>query len=280
MEYKCITCNKKYSSYQSLWIHNKKFHGNQNIESNSCVSIDNKLNCCYCNKTFSFLTNKYRHQKTCKNGKIVALNNENQELKKQLVTNNINNGNINNGNINNGKIINNTFVKFDNLDYKKIFSPKQIISILKRQFMSLEESIEKVHFNDDLPAYNNIYITNMKDTLAYVFNGSEFIAVNKNEMLNSLIDTHHNEINISLEKYRKKLSSDIVERLENFLERLNDKTKFKDRQNNKNYSNYKAYKVDAIKLIIYNHSNKNRLAKLKKSKLVELQIDTDSELEI
>ena len=26
MEYKCNICNKLYSSYQSLWIHNKKFH--------------------------------------------------------------------------------------------------------------------------------------------------------------------------------------------------------------------------------------------------------------
>ena len=26
MEYKCKICDKNYSSYQSLWIHNKKFH--------------------------------------------------------------------------------------------------------------------------------------------------------------------------------------------------------------------------------------------------------------
>ena len=26
MQYRCNICNKDYSSYQSLWIHNKKFH--------------------------------------------------------------------------------------------------------------------------------------------------------------------------------------------------------------------------------------------------------------
>ena len=26
MEYICNICNKHYSSYQSLWIHNKKYH--------------------------------------------------------------------------------------------------------------------------------------------------------------------------------------------------------------------------------------------------------------
>ena len=25
-EYRCNICNKTYASYQSLWIHNKKFH--------------------------------------------------------------------------------------------------------------------------------------------------------------------------------------------------------------------------------------------------------------
>ena len=29
MEYICNICNKNYSSYQSLWIHNKKYHNNK-----------------------------------------------------------------------------------------------------------------------------------------------------------------------------------------------------------------------------------------------------------
>ncbi len=31
MEYRCNICNKDYSSYQSLWIHNKKYHTDQII---------------------------------------------------------------------------------------------------------------------------------------------------------------------------------------------------------------------------------------------------------
>jgi hypothetical protein len=29
MVYKCNICNKDYSSYQTLWVHNKKFHNNK-----------------------------------------------------------------------------------------------------------------------------------------------------------------------------------------------------------------------------------------------------------
>jgi hypothetical protein len=32
MEYKCIICKKDYSSYQSLWIHNKKYHNKMNSQ--------------------------------------------------------------------------------------------------------------------------------------------------------------------------------------------------------------------------------------------------------
>ena len=50
----------------------------------------------------------------------------------------------------------------------------------------LEESIKQIHFNDQLPEYNNVFITNMKDDIAYVFDGKQFISVRKNEMLNDL----------------------------------------------------------------------------------------------
>jgi hypothetical protein len=39
MEYRCDHCNKKYSSYQSLWIHNKKYHTIKNIDSTGNVLI-------------------------------------------------------------------------------------------------------------------------------------------------------------------------------------------------------------------------------------------------
>jgi len=185
-------------------------------------------------------------------------------------------------NINNGKIINNTYVKFGNLEYQQVLSDKQIRQILNKQYMSLEESIKKIHFNNDFPEYNNVFITNMKDDIAYVFNGTQFISVRKNEMLNELIDTHTKEINLSLEKNKNKLNEKYVIRLEKFLDMLNDdNTKFTDQDNSRTYSSYKAYKINSIKMLIYNESDKKKLDLLNTIELEEkvYDIDTDSYVE-
>jgi len=190
-------------------------------------------------------------------------------------TNNINNGQITNN-------INNTYVKFGDLEYEKILNNKQIKQILNKQYMSLEESIKQVHFNENLPEYNNVFITNMKDDIAYVFNGKQFISLRKNEMLNELINTHIKEINFSLEKNKNKLNEKYVIRLEKFLDMLNDDdTKFTDKDNQRTYNSYKAYKMNSIKLLIYNESDKKKLDLLNNISLEEkiyenVELSTDN----
>ena len=112
IEYKCNICIKKYSSYQSLWIHNKKFH-NDNVSnclhfvsqlsqkvSKSSDIINNKSNkiiednkasiyiCKKCNKKFDNRQKKWRHQKKCiennENIEIKELKKENELLKRGL----------------------------------------------------------------------------------------------------------------------------------------------------------------------------------------------------
>ena len=79
-EYNCNICNKKYASYQSYWIHNKKFHNNDNVQNNDNDNVqnnDNELNnkikqykCKYCNKTFNSNSNMYEHRKNVCEKKI------------------------------------------------------------------------------------------------------------------------------------------------------------------------------------------------------------------
>ncbi len=177
---------------------------------NICQPVVNpcqpKIKCENCNREFNTRQSKSKHKKKCtvnNDNKIEQLEEKNKiledtinELKKQVssilqekgkihhktlqkinnqLTNNINN----NGNINNGKIINNTYVKFGDVDYQRILDNKQVKHILNQQFMSLEESIKLVHFNKDLPEYNNVFITNMRDDIGYIFNGKEFISIKK-----------------------------------------------------------------------------------------------------
>jgi len=168
--YKCTQCNKFYASYKSLWNHNKKFHTlninkcNQNVIicGNICDPIvtknNNNLNCKYCNKLLSKRHSKWRHEKKCKTSK----NNETDELKKKIEdlqnqlsefinsqsknqsksSQKINKQLINNGNNNNnGTIINNTFVKFGGEDLSKILNKKDMLDIISKNGLSLEESI-------------------------------------------------------------------------------------------------------------------------------------------
>jgi hypothetical protein len=143
--------------------------------------------------------------------------------------------------------------------------------------MALEEGINKVHFNEKYPEYNNVFITNLKDNISYVFNGTKFITVKKHEMLNELINTHINEIYFSYEKNK----DNHAERIEKILNKLNDnENKYTDPENNRVYDNYKAYKLDAIKLEIYNNSDKKKLEVLKNIKLIEKIDESDEDVEL
>jgi hypothetical protein len=121
-KYKCNNCNKYYSSYQSLWIHNKKFHNTQlNIinpqsssihhhsssihhhsssilhhsssilhHSSSINKVDNnKLECNLCKKILSRTDSLSRHIKIC-----IKKNN----LENSILNNNINSNIQNNSN--------------------------------------------------------------------------------------------------------------------------------------------------------------------------------------
>jgi hypothetical protein len=312
----CKYCNKEYKSYSSRSNHIRIYHSNEKLSNSSkpsslltfpssgsftSLSKDNssKLTCSKCNKTFSRSDNLKRHQTNCINTdtSIKDLLTENEILKQHLkkqeelmiqlmesinknakihpkTLQKINKQLINSNN--NNTIINNTYVKFGNLSYDGILSDKEQREILRKQYLSLEESIKKIHFNKNLPEYNNVFITNMKDDIAYVFNGKQFISVRKNDMLNKLIDMHVDEINISFEKNKGKLNEKQIERLEKFLDMLNDEdTKYKD-GTQRIFSNYKAYKINEVKLMIYNESDTKKLSNLTNIELFEKQEELDS----
>ena len=265
-KYTCRFCNKEYTNKQSRWSHEQKCKVNTVTKKNNNVDELKNMIVTLQKQIEGIVKTKGRvHHKT-----LEKINNQ--------VSNTMNNNanNIVNGNVN----INNTFVKFGNVCYEKIFSEKQLLSILNKQYLSLEEGISKTHFNEKLPEYSNVFITNTKDRLAYIFNGKAFITVKKHIMMNDLIDTHIHEINLTYEKMKGKLNPTHADRIEKFLKKLNDTdTKYTDPDNNHVYPNYKAYKMDGIELAIYNESDKKKLEMLKNIKLYE-KLDSDSESDI
>jgi len=81
-DHKCNICNKIYSSYKTLWTHNKNKHKNNEIK-NIIMQLksnenDNILVCKYCNKKFTHRNNRWFHEKKCK---IIFDENKQNEIK-------------------------------------------------------------------------------------------------------------------------------------------------------------------------------------------------------
>jgi hypothetical protein len=160
--------------------------------------------------------------------------------------------------MNNGPVVyNNTInvVKFGSEELKDIFTKDEILKILNRKRSAIEQSIEMLHLNKGKPEYKNIFITNLKDDYAYVYDGDKFIAAYKTEVLNDIIENHSYNIETSMEEYKDKIAPKTYEVLQKFIDMMNDdKTEFYAESQNKKYDNYKEYKKDMIKLLIYNNT--------------------------
>lgn len=275
--YNCIYCNKIYKSMSSRSNHYKINHSDKYAQ-DQAFKLKTTLNCTICGKTFANRHSRYRHESACKQHNVDSLMDEIDELKqtihdvlnqnkihpkklqkinRQLALNNTNNIN----NINNGVIFNNmiNIVKFGSENFSNIFSEDEVIKLLNRKRMSIEESVKMIHFNKARPEYQNVYITNLRNEYAYIYDGTKFISVYKTEVLNEIIDNHLDNIELSLEEYKTKISNNTYEILHKFIEMMNDdETELYVDEHKKKYSNFKEYKLNQLKLMIYNNTDKQK----------------------
>jgi len=216
MEFKCDICIKKYSSYKSLWNHNKKFHTHiltpetpihppeqhQNKSENKCI---------FCNIIFSRKDSLTRHinknrciNEKSKDDKIEKIEKENIEMKAEMAKlkdmlqkalkihpktlQKINNQLNNNGIINNNTI---NIIQLGKEDLTKMLTMDEKMSILNRQAMGINDLVKLVHTSGKYKKCMNVYITNLQNTIGYMYDEKQnnFIAVNKNELLNDLVDS-------------------------------------------------------------------------------------------
>ena len=88
-EYRCISCNKTYSSKSSLCNHTKKYHtiylpnnklnishksaDNKPNISHKSADIKPKYNCEFCNKKYLHFQSRWRHEQKCKNNLVLII---------------------------------------------------------------------------------------------------------------------------------------------------------------------------------------------------------------
>lgn len=131
----------------------------------------------------------------------------------------VNNGTI--GNVNNGTINNNIqniiLVGYGNEDISKI-DTAEILKVMKNGYSSTIKLTEAVHFNPKHPEYHNIYISNMKDKYAMMFDGKDWTLTTKEELINKIYDDKKNYIEENWENFVASLTLSRKRALERWLD--------------------------------------------------------------
>ena len=197
MEYRCNICNKKYSSYQSLWIHNKKNHKvltPQNTTLGIFTPQNNTINmfsepqqiiknkCEYCKKILSRYDSLKRHQQKCSEKHSQPLNDREklkeeikQELKKELeinktttkIINNISGNLINANNTDNGpKMI----IYKTGLENMNQLGYSDVSIIFDNEISSVIKLIELVNFNKKMPQNHSFCSTALESPYLSFYN--------------------------------------------------------------------------------------------------------------
>ena len=138
------------------------------------------------------------------------------------------------------------------------FNDKQII--INRKWCSLDQLVKMVHCGDH-NMFKNILITNLKDKFAYTFDESKgyFITTTKSFILDDLITNRMMDIEAI---YAELTTANLVDEktkkmIKAFLERMEEDDKpYMDENDDVEHVNYKAYKMDLIKVLLYNNQEK------------------------
>jgi len=251
LKYKCKKCNKNFNNYQNRWKHEKICKATEeNVDSliEKNILLENTIKqqideIVQIKKTIDEQKKMFEKQITEMKKQLIETMNKKckvhpktlQKINKQLNCNNMVKNNI---------TYNIVGLGHENLD--QVFSRKEKMAILKNRFYCLPELVEYTHFNDKYPQFKNILITNTQNTLAYKYDNKkqQFVAVNKDELLDDIVDERMCDIS----SFYDELENDLDEKTKEIIEKVKDKIE--------NDPAYRELKKKDIKLIIYNNRKK------------------------
>ena len=277
-QYSCKYCNKLFAYKQSKYDHQKNYckvkdkinkdtENELKITENELKITENELKMKEMElqlkiKENEILKLKLQLQKS-KTADIVTVNQLNKLLLErhnqyQNYVNNLN-GNIHNGNnvqniVNNFQLVG--FGKEEDITEK--LTKKEKKQIINSRYKCLEKIIEIVHCGK-YDQFKNILVTNIKDNYMFRYdeNKGQFVLATKDEVIHSLIDNRMYELEIIYDELLEdnKLDEKTKDIIEDFINKLNNDAKYTD-SDGKEHKTYKQYKVNEIKLILYNNKDK------------------------
>jgi hypothetical protein len=251
LKYKCKKCNKNFNNYQNRWKHEKICKATEDnvdllIEKNILLenTIKKQLDeIVQIKQTIDEQKKMFEQQIIEMKNQLLETMNKKckvhpktlQKINKQLNCNNMVKNNI---------TYNIVGLGHENLD--QVFSRKEKMAILKNRFYCLPELVEYTHFNDKYPQFKNILITNTQNTLAYKYDTkkNQFMAINKDELLDDIVDARICDIT----SFYEELENSLDEKTKEIIQKVIDKIE--------NDPAYRELKKKDIKLIIYNNRKK------------------------
>jgi hypothetical protein len=297
MEYNCTICQKSYSSYKSLWNHNKKYHPNTEFKILNCDNKKiHKYECEFCKANFTRKNNMIVHIKSyCnvqkKNTENVNMKNEIIELKKEIlelknnkedIKSKINN--TNNGIINNTSTVNNIiYINKTGTESLSDLSKQDIKEIFDKNIDSIGTFIKKINFNENLPSNHSFCTTNLDGPYLSVFDESKskITKDRKKYFFEQLFCITINKMKELYEVNKSHFKKDKQEQIEDTLKRLTELQHVD--------MNTKIYKemIKKLNMLSYNDREiiqetwKNKKVKSKVPRTFEedLEMNSDNDIE-
>jgi hypothetical protein len=174
----------------------------------------------------------------------------------QKINNQLNNNTNNNTN---NTLTNNYYVQLGNEDLLNVLSKSEKKAILNRKAMGINDLVELIHCSGKYKQFMNVYITNLQNTVAYRYDKkiNNFIVVNKNELLDEIIDSRIYDITKFLNEAEKVLEPSTADDIKRIIKKMETDDSFK------------GLKKEEIKFILYNNKDK---INLEKDKINELEV--------
>ena len=201
-------------------------------------NVEDLNKCEYCKRVLSSYKNLWRHLKTCKekqkddeakesmNELVNLLNKQNNELKEQLEKQNkqidelIKKAGINNSTITQNIQNNIKILAYKDTDVSKL-TDKDILKCLNHSNMCVPHLIKMIHLDPEKPENHNIYISNLKNGYIMVYDGSKWDTLNRDEIINNMIDDKQGLIEERIENWIEegKKYPAIMRKFERYLEK-------------------------------------------------------------
>ena len=302
MDYNCTVCKKEYSSYKSLWNHTKKYHNNINNPVNNPINPVNNpkhnpiiiqennrdIRCRKCDQSFTFIQNRWRHEKKCDNNKIEKVEEKNKQLEnkinkleKHLIELSKTTGTKSIINLNNNGTIN-IVNHINSLGYENIqknLTEKEKILLLTSMRVKehpIIELVRMIYTEDKFKGERNTVITNLrsKECLTYNSEANKFDATAKKDHIDNIIENRRTNI-VAIYKelsQNNKLRPVEIKIIDAYLEEIEDLGK----KNPKVKALYEKHKAEII-YIIYNCKEFMNRLRENMPNVVEQEDSTDEE---